>query len=163
MADIERQPNALADAHRSMREGRHQSHHGSASFDDDVKKSSPGNDGTVIPAPLDVEAANEKDIESGSSFYDKYRPFILTALACTILGWWVSSIIVHAARHRWVRRSHPCGRASDLLTVIRSSKPFGRGRSSCAYKRFLLISSAECGFDPSNLRSLIYIFIYLFY
>ncbi|KAF8335977.1 Na+ dependent nucleoside transporter C-terminus-domain-containing protein [Cantharellus anzutake] len=56
--------------------------------------------------PESVAAAGvlkgDDEVESGSAFYAKYRPFILAALALVILGWWISSTIVHATRHRWI-------------------------------------------------------------
>ena len=33
--------------------------------------------------------------------YQKLRPFILVGLALLILGWWISSTILEATRHRW--------------------------------------------------------------
>lgn len=41
--------------------------------------------------------------ESASSrLYKRYRPFILAAVAFVILGWWISSTILQATRHRWI-------------------------------------------------------------
>lgn len=110
MADIEKTPvyqsegqlNAPAITQRSVQEGMR--NNASVVYEDE--KFNSGNNGTVNPVPIDAEAVtpqNETEKECGPSFYDKYRPFILGALACIILGWWISSIIVHEARHRWVR------------------------------------------------------------
>lgn len=33
--------------------------------------------------------------------YQRLRPFILGGLAALILGWWISSTILEATRHRW--------------------------------------------------------------
>jgi hypothetical protein len=33
--------------------------------------------------------------------YERLRPFILVSLALLILGWWISSIVLPATRHRW--------------------------------------------------------------
>lgn len=34
--------------------------------------------------------------------YERFRPFILVGLALLILGWWISSIVLPATRHRWI-------------------------------------------------------------
>ncbi|KLO15888.1 H+/nucleoside cotransporter [Schizopora paradoxa] len=34
--------------------------------------------------------------------YQKLRPFLLAGLAALILGWWISSTILEATRHRWI-------------------------------------------------------------
>lgn len=34
--------------------------------------------------------------------YERLRPFILVGLALLILGWWISSIVLPATRHRWL-------------------------------------------------------------
>jgi len=46
----------------------------------------------------DVQVAHE---EKSSGLYSKFRPYILTALALLILGWWISATILKATRHRW--------------------------------------------------------------
>lgn len=52
--------------------------------------------------------------EERHTFYMKYRPFILGALALLILGWWISSIVLKATRHRWSVAPRPFrGRPSD--------------------------------------------------
>lgn len=33
--------------------------------------------------------------------YMKFRPYILGAVALVILGWWISSTVLKATRHRW--------------------------------------------------------------
>ena len=35
------------------------------------------------------------------AFWSQYRPFILGGVAAVILGWWISSILLKATRHRW--------------------------------------------------------------
>jgi len=57
--------------------------------------------------PEVVVNQGEESIEDGRSsskptFYQKYRPFILGATAAVILGWWISSTILKATRHRWI-------------------------------------------------------------
>jgi hypothetical protein len=42
-----------------------------------------------------------QDDEALQSGMTKYKPFILGALALLILGWWVSSTVLPATRHRW--------------------------------------------------------------
>lgn len=47
----------------------------------------------------------QEDVEEnkGHSWtsYQRLRPFILAGLAMLILGWWISSIVLPATRHRW--------------------------------------------------------------
>ncbi|KAG8896447.1 hypothetical protein FRB99_008887, partial [Tulasnella sp. 403] len=38
---------------------------------------------------------------NGPTFYQRFRPFILAALALLILGWWISATILEETRHRW--------------------------------------------------------------
>lgn len=59
-------------------------------------------------AEVDTEAVlshDEEGVESArlkrQALYRKLRPFILGGLAALILGWWISSIILKATRHRW--------------------------------------------------------------
>ena len=53
----------------------------------------------------------QKDVEEikGHSWtsYERLRPFILASLALLILGWWISSIVLPATRHRWFVFSFP--------------------------------------------------------
>jgi len=35
------------------------------------------------------------------AFWTQYKPFALAAIAAVILGWWISSTILKATRHRW--------------------------------------------------------------
>ena len=51
------------------------------------------------------KGATQEDVEEtkGHSWtsYERLRPFILVGLAVLILGWWISSIVLPATRHRW--------------------------------------------------------------
>jgi CNT family concentrative nucleoside transporter len=51
-------------------------------------------------------AHDEAELEEAKArqhaLYAKLRPFILGGLAAVIIGWWISSIIMHATRHRWI-------------------------------------------------------------
>ena len=56
--------------------------------------------------PVEVErGVPQEDVEEnkGHSWtsYKRLRPFILAGLALLILGWWISSIVLPATRHRW--------------------------------------------------------------
>ncbi|KDN38550.1 hypothetical protein RSAG8_09439, partial [Rhizoctonia solani AG-8 WAC10335] len=44
----------------------------------------------------------ERDRERQYAIYQKYRPFILGAVALVILGWWISATVLKATRHRWI-------------------------------------------------------------
>ena len=46
----------------------------------------------------DVE---EETKEHSWNSYERLRPFILGGIALVILGWWISSIVLPATRHRW--------------------------------------------------------------
>lgn len=52
----------------------------------------------------DVEGvmSTDKEEDGTPTFYQRFRPFILTAVAMVILGWWISSIVLKATRHRWI-------------------------------------------------------------
>ncbi|KAF8160955.1 Na+ dependent nucleoside transporter C-terminus-domain-containing protein [Crassisporium funariophilum] len=53
----------------------------------------------------DVEVAathDEQDESKSTGLYSKLRPYLLTALALVILGWWISSTILKTTRHRWI-------------------------------------------------------------
>ncbi|TFK75343.1 hypothetical protein BDN72DRAFT_787275 [Pluteus cervinus] len=54
--------------------------------------------GEIIPQ---VYASDEEKSQTGS-IYRKLRPFILGLVATVILGWWISSIVLEATRHRWI-------------------------------------------------------------
>ena len=56
------------------------------------------------PAELEkgTQREDEEEIKEHSwSSYERLRPFILAGLALLILGWWISSIVLPATRHRW--------------------------------------------------------------
>lgn len=44
---------------------------------------------------------DEKDKGHSWASYQRLRPFILAGLALLIFGWWISSIVLPATRHRW--------------------------------------------------------------
>jgi CNT family concentrative nucleoside transporter len=57
--------------------------------------------------PAEVEkGAPQEDVEETKEHswtsYERLRPFILVAIALVILGWWISSIVLPATRHRWI-------------------------------------------------------------
>ncbi|KAF5386173.1 hypothetical protein D9615_002385 [Tricholomella constricta] len=43
-----------------------------------------------------------EEVEERNFLYARIRPFILPALALAILGWWISSTVLKATRHRWI-------------------------------------------------------------
>ncbi|KAK0476601.1 Na+ dependent nucleoside transporter C-terminus-domain-containing protein [Armillaria novae-zelandiae] len=55
-------------------------------------------------AAKDAEAvmSTDKEEDETPTFYQRFRPFILGAVAMVILGWWISSIVLKATRHRWI-------------------------------------------------------------
>ena len=58
--------------------------------------------GAVDP-PVYDHHVDEDDTESQTrrAFWAQYQPFILAIVAAIILGWWISSTILKATRHRW--------------------------------------------------------------
>ncbi|KZP34308.1 hypothetical protein FIBSPDRAFT_846423 [Athelia psychrophila] len=48
----------------------------------------------------DDDAAESK--ARRAAFYKRFRPFILAGVTAVILGWWISSTILKATRHRWI-------------------------------------------------------------
>lgn len=79
-------------------------------------------DEKVPQATDDVVSSHDTDMEKGVSVEDEahpgflgrhqrlVRPFVLFALAVTILGWWISSTILPATRHRCASFAHRAAR-----------------------------------------------------
>jgi len=44
---------------------------------------------------------NSPGIQQDILFTEKYRAYILAALAAVVLGWWISATVLEATRHRW--------------------------------------------------------------
>lgn len=71
------------------------------------------------------------------AIYNKYRPYILGFTAMVILGWWISSIVLKATRHRWwdwlsqKKLLSNCAWHSHFYPG--SCKRFSLGVFSCAY------------------------------
>ncbi|KAF4621298.1 hypothetical protein D9613_000560 [Agrocybe pediades] len=57
------------------------------------------NDPEVLGVP---PAGVDEQEERAAQVHSKYRPYILSALAIVILGWWISATILKATRHRWI-------------------------------------------------------------
>jgi CNT family concentrative nucleoside transporter len=51
--------------------------------------------------PPQPEEDVEETKEHSWTSYERLRPFILLGIALLILGWWISSIVLPATRHRW--------------------------------------------------------------
>jgi CNT family concentrative nucleoside transporter len=62
----------------------------------------------------DVEVAHGSEEKQSLGLYPKLRPYILTALALLILGWWISATVLKATRHRWYALYVPPLRPSYL-------------------------------------------------
>jgi len=111
---------------------------------------------TVHQSPSRSSETNEKKFEDpeqavvvvqdaedhSETFYTKYRPFVLGALALLILGWWISATALPATRPRWYLNKNPLARAhtySLLETgLFRLSL---RGSLSCMFAKLLNIQS----------------------
>ncbi|KAK1229188.1 hypothetical protein PQX77_007760 [Marasmius sp. AFHP31] len=72
--------------------------HSTGSIEDEKRRSDPE---VVVNQNDNIEDRNSST-SSRPTFYQKYRPFILAAVAAVILGWWISSIVLKATRHRWI-------------------------------------------------------------
>ncbi|KAG9037182.1 hypothetical protein FRB95_006435 [Tulasnella sp. JGI-2019a] len=85
-------------------------HNATNDFEPEKKEISQGVSKTSSVHSDSLEAQKEEVIEhemaaehgDGSTFYMRYRPFILAAWAMLIFGWWISSLLVKATRHRWI-------------------------------------------------------------
>ncbi|KAK7685278.1 hypothetical protein QCA50_011641 [Cerrena zonata] len=71
--------------------------------------SSSDSDAKVIDPEVQEQkeiANDEIEVEEARSrrqhFYKRFRPLILGLVAAVILGWWISSTILTATRHRWI-------------------------------------------------------------
>jgi concentrative nucleoside transporter, CNT family len=77
------------------------------------------------------EDVEETKVHSWVS-YKRLRPFILVGLALLILGWWISSIVLPATRHRWfVFQISNLRSLHDLLSPPGSYRHFGLGPLFC--------------------------------
>ena len=59
---------------------------------------------TTNPAEVEkgtLQEDAEETKEHSWTSYERLRPFILVGIALVILGWWISSIVLPATRHRW--------------------------------------------------------------
>lgn len=75
-----------------------------ASADSYTKDDSFSNEkGQPDPEVLLSEKVDEEEYEKRRKHerYMKFRPYILGAVALVILGWWISSTVLKATRHRW--------------------------------------------------------------
>jgi len=50
---------------------------------------------------VDIEAASSDAVEEKETSKRNYKPYILVGTAMVILGWWISSTVLEATRHRW--------------------------------------------------------------
>jgi concentrative nucleoside transporter, CNT family len=73
----------------------------------------------------DVEVAHGSEEKQSLLLYPKLRPYILTALALLILGWWISATVLKATRDRWYalyfhssRPSYLCDRNRIVQTIF---------------------------------------------
>ena len=68
---------------------------------DSAKEKQPTGTDTAREVTDDVEVAYGSEEKQSLGLYPKLRPYILTALALLILGWWISATVLKATRHRW--------------------------------------------------------------
>ena len=115
-----------------------------SSRSDSIEKVDPTNVGAEVQVSDPEKATtsvlhdeDEEDMSTLTKLYRRGRPFVLVALAALILGWWVSSTVLKATRHRW------CARSSAFFSIVTrdsrappvtppgSSRLSGPGSSSC--------------------------------
>lgn len=65
-----------------------------------ISEKRPPVDAHAIAAEHDEEEAEHRRAER-RTFYQRFRPYILTGFALLILGWWISATILEDTRHRW--------------------------------------------------------------
>ena len=98
-----------ADAHLQRKQSR-------SSGADSIAKGDPAV--AAAADPTDVHAGSgdpekgaagpERDVSALTRLAHQYRVVVLLALAAAILGWWISSTVLTATRHRWyVARALP--------------------------------------------------------
>ena len=115
-----------------------------SSRSDSIEKVDPTNVGAEVqvsdPEKATTSALHDEDDEDVSTLtklYRRGRPFVLVALAALILGWWVSSTVLKATRHRWCARSSAFfsivtrDSRAPPVTPLGSSRLSGPGSSSC--------------------------------
>ena len=68
---------------------------------DSAKDKLPKDKDTARNLTDDVEVAHGSEEKQSLGLYPKLRPYILTASALLILGWWISATVLKATRHRW--------------------------------------------------------------
>ncbi|KAI0656588.1 H+/nucleoside cotransporter [Cubamyces menziesii] len=80
-----------------------------SSRSDSIEKVDPTNVGAEVQVSDPEKATtsvlhdeDEEDMSTLTKLYRRGRPFVLVALAALILGWWVSSTVLKATRHRWI-------------------------------------------------------------
>lgn len=79
---------------------------------------------------LEAGGEHTDDKEEHSWFtYRRFRPYILAGSILVILGWWISSTILPATRHRWYVLSHPSMFGADDSPGF--PRRFGLGFSFC--------------------------------
>jgi concentrative nucleoside transporter, CNT family len=67
---------------------------------DSAKEKLP-NDTTRDITDVEVAHVGASEEKQSLGLYPKSRPYILSALALLILGWWISATVLKATRHRW--------------------------------------------------------------
>lgn len=78
------------------------------------------------------QVEGEETKEHSWTSYQRLRPFILVGIALVILGWWISSIVLPATRHRWCAfQTYRRALRLDLTLSPGSCRRSGRGLSSC--------------------------------
>ena len=126
---------------------------------------------TVRRSPSDSSEINEKKFDAEQAivvakdaeedhpetFYTKYRPYVLGALALLILGWWISATVLPATRPRWYLNKTPLARVNPYSPfetgLFRLSL---RGFLSCMFADLLKIQpffDLDCPFTPVSLPS----------
>ncbi|KAI0779999.1 Na+ dependent nucleoside transporter C-terminus-domain-containing protein [Fomes fomentarius] len=54
------------------------------------------------PEKADAATREQEDVSNLTKVYRRFRPFVLAGIAAVILGWWISSTVLEATRHRWI-------------------------------------------------------------
>ena len=68
---------------------------------DSAKDKLPKDTARNLTDDVEVQVAHLSEEKQSLGLYSKLRPYILTASALLILGWWICATVLKATRHRW--------------------------------------------------------------
>lgn len=98
-----------------------------SSASESFAKNDPTNVNTDVevrdPEKANAATREQEDVSNLTKVYRRFRPFVLAAIAAVILGWWISSTVLEATRHRWSVFSPPSRPSPRLRLRVRMVDP----------------------------------------